>query len=166
MDEGAAGLVHFTSHTLHLMAGAAWIGGLVPLGWVLRRASSTASTAATAVAVRCLIRFSSIGLVAVATLVLTGLVNAAFLVGDPEGAWASDYGRVLLLKVALVAAMIAIAARNRLRWLPALDPAGPRPETAAALAAVFRNVVLEQGLALAVLAAAALLGTLAPPIAG
>ena len=166
MDDGAAGLVHFTSHTLHLMAGAAWIGGLVPLSWVLRQAASTASAAATAVAVRCLVRFSSIGLVAVATLVLTGLVNAAFLVGDLEAAWTSDYGRVLLLKVALVAAMIATAALNRLRWLPGLDPARMGPETAAALAAVFRNVVVEQGLALMVLAAAALLGTLAPPFAG
>jgi putative copper resistance protein D len=166
MDEGTAGLVHFTSHTLHLMAGAAWIGGLVPLGWVLRRASRTASAAATAVAVRCLVRFSSIGLVAVATLVLTGLINAAFLVGDPEGAWTSDFGRVLLLKVALVVAMIAIAARNRLRWLPDLDPARKGPKTAAALAAVFRNVVVEQGFALMVVAAAALLGTLAPPLAG
>ncbi len=118
------------------------------------------------VAVRCLVRFSSIGLVAVAVLVITGLVNAAFLVGDPAAAWTSDYGRVLLLKVALVAAMIAIAALNRLRWLPALDPARPGPDATAALAAVSRNVLIEQGLALAVLAAAALLGTLAPPFAG
>ena len=36
----------------------------------------------------------------------------------------------------------------------------------AALAAVFRNVAVEQGLALVVVAAAALLGTLAPTFAG
>ena len=166
MDEDIAGLVHFTNHVLHMIAAATWVGGLVPLGWVLRRPASTASAAATAVTVRCLVRFSSIGLVAVAVLVVTGLINAAFLVGDRETVWTSDYGRVLLLKLALVAAMIAIAARNRLRWLPALDLAGPGPKTVAVLAAVSRNVLIEQGLALAVLAAAALLGTLAPPVAG
>ena len=65
-----------------------------------------------------------------------------------------------LTKLALFAAMLALAARNRWRLTPALERT-PSGETVARLT---RSVTAEAAIGLAVLALAACLGTLAPPV--
>ncbi|HLG88464.1 MAG TPA: CopD family protein, partial [Alphaproteobacteria bacterium] len=68
------------------------------------------------------------------------------------------YGQVLAAKIALVLIMVAIAAINRFRIAPRMA-AAPGPEPTAVL---WRNVMAELALALAVLALVSLLGTLIP----
>src|SRR6266700_1259161 len=65
---------------------------------------------------RILLRFSSMGYVAVATLVGSGLVNSWFLVGSVSNLLKTLYGQILLGKLALFAAMLALATANRF-WL-------------------------------------------------
>jgi len=150
--EGPLHEVHLAADAVHILAACGWLGALamfVPLalGGTPRTALLTA-----------LRRFSAIGTVLVALLVLSGVVNAWILVGPGNlGALAgTPYGRVLLAKLGLFAAMLALAATNRFRLTPALAEG-------ASLSAIRRNLAAEAGAGLAVLVLVAWLGTLAPP---
>jgi hypothetical protein len=63
-------------------------------------------------------RFSLLGLISAIALFATGLLNTWFLVGTLPGLVGTTYGELLLLKISLFVAMLALAAFNRLRLLP------------------------------------------------
>lgn len=162
--EGTAGRVLLASDIVHLLAAAAWIGALV--GFVeLLFARPTTEEACNSLH-RALHRFAGVGSVLVATLVLTGAVNAWIIVG-PQGIPTlpgSTYGRLLLLKLALFAAMLALAAANRFRLTPALAGSLEHVDTLpASLQALRRSLVLETAAGTLVLVLVAWFGTLAPP---
>ncbi len=73
-------------------------------------------------------RFSSLGLIAVTTLLVTGLINAWFLVGSVPALIETPYGQLLSTKVALLAAIVSIAAVNRLKLRPPFHTHGPAVE--------------------------------------
>ncbi len=113
-----------------------------------------------------LARFSGLGSLIVAAIVVSGLVNSWFLVGPTrlEGLWMTFYGRLLLVKLALFAGMLGLAAVNRFRLTPALGGAlGHSVDPAGAIKALRASVGLELTAGITVLAAVAWLGTLAPP---
>ncbi|WFU74965.1 CopD family protein [Bradyrhizobium sp. CB2312] len=122
---GAIGDVHLAADALHLIAAAAWIGGLVSLVLFFAAARNQA-TAWAPVAGDAAERFSILGMVSVATLFVTGIVNAWILVGSFRGLFTTEYGRVLMLKLGIFAAMLAVAAINRFYLMPRL--ALPPPE--------------------------------------
>lgn len=126
---------------IHLLAVGAWIGGLVPFAIAMREPDAGLVAW----------RFSALGTVCVALIIATGIVNAWFLVGTIQALTVTDYGRVLLLKMILFAAILIIAATNRFRLTPR-----------AAVAALRRNAMLEIALGLAIVAIVAVLGTMAP----
>src|SRR5262249_32401233 len=66
------------------------------------------------------LRFSTLGLISVGLLIATGIVNGWILAGSVPALIGTDYGRLLLAKVALFLAMVAVAAVNRLRLTPRL----------------------------------------------
>jgi len=101
------------SQSLHLLAAGAWLGGLLPLLLVVAHAPLE-------VAHRIVNRFSPIAAVSVAILAATALLQGAVLSGGFKGLFGTAYGSVLLLKLALFGALIALAANNRLRFTPAL----------------------------------------------
>ena len=71
-------------------------------------------------------RFSTLGIASVATLIVTGLLNAWILVGSFDALIITEYGRLLQVKLALFALMLGLAAVNRLHWTPRLAQAsGP-----------------------------------------
>src|SRR5262249_26963978 len=74
---GAEGIVHPAGDFLHLTAAAAWVGALLPLALLLGRAGRDASSIA--IARTATLRFSVLGVASVATLMITGLVNAFYL---------------------------------------------------------------------------------------
>lgn len=157
---GEAGLIHGAADALHLIAAAAWLGGLVPLVLLLRwtlRAGQIRPAALTEV----LRRFSNLGVLAVATLLASGAVNTIFSVGSLDALVASAYGRMLLLKIALFAAMAALAAINRLTWMP--DLAAATSDTAARpIARIHANALGEIALGIVVVILVGWLGTMAP----
>jgi putative copper resistance protein D len=166
MVSGISGAFHLANHSLHVMAAAAWLGGLLPLAFVLAAAHRNASGPWSSMARRCLGSFSKMGYVAVAVLMLTGLGNAGFLIRDTHALLITDYGHVLLLKVGLFALMLAFAARNRFALMPRLASPGAVPMSIAepALSALRRSVLCEQVLGVLVLAVANVLGALPPPM--
>lgn len=100
---------------VHLVAMAAWLGGLVPLVMVLWWART--DRALLRVVVAC---FSGVALVSVATLTLTGLYLAWVQVGSLQALLPTTYGRALLVKLGLFALLIGLGALNLLVLAPHL----------------------------------------------
>lgn len=161
--EGPAGALHLLADIAHLAAAAAWIGALV---FFLALAFGRLPGGGLPAFHAALAGFSGVGTALVIVLVASGVINSWFLVG-PAGLPAlvrTPYGQLLLLKLALFAAMLALAAANRFRLTPALKEALVDPaRTDAAVLALRRSLVLELGAATILIAIVAWLGRL-PPI--
>ena len=147
--------LHLVSDVLHLLAAGAWLGGLPAFAFLLWRARRGAGRGRDAAVVRVVDRFSRLGIFSVGILLASGLVNSWSLLNGPRDLIASDYGRLVALKIALFGAMVAIAAVNKFYLTPRL----PKP---AALRALRRNSLAEICLGLCVLIFVAVLGTLPP----
>src|SRR5262245_4664115 len=102
----------------HLIAAGLWGGGLLALFWILysgvKKSILPLSWAAETVR-----RFSRLAFGSVAVLVLTGLYQSWIQVGDLTTLLGTDYGRVLLLKLVLISAMLGFGALNYLASRPA-----------------------------------------------
>ena len=82
-------------------------------------------------------RFSRLGVFSVGILLASGLINSWNLLNGPRDLMATDYGRLVALKIVLFAAMVAIAAVNRFYLTPRLPK--PRRFARAACATAWRN---------------------------
>lgn len=156
------GYLHLTADALHLAAAAAWIGGMVPLALLLnadRRSQVSARASLEHDAVR---RFSSLGIVSVATLIGSGVINTWILVGSFRGLIEPGYGWILLFKIAAFAIMLAFAAVNRFWLTPRLAAAPASTAHRDALGGLTRNSLIEIALGLVIFAAVGVLGTLHP----
>src|SRR5262245_4818645 len=165
-SDGVLSVVHISVDGAHLLAAGAWSGGLLALAYLLTLERRCPSAEHTTHAVITLARFSGMGFTAVTALIGSGLVNAWVLVGAPERLITTQYGQLLLVKVCLLGAMLAFAAQNRFRLVPALQR--PKQGLMAAevpLRVVRRNVLIEQTLALVIVLIVGWLGTLQPAIA-
>jgi len=138
----------------HLLAAGAWVGALPGLAFLL---GCTPPAAAAAAAVQ---RFSILGVASVSALVVSGVVNSWYLVGDLPALIGTDYGRLLLAKLALFAAMLALAAFNRW-WLTARIKTGDGSDVAARVL-LRRNAGVEFGIGIIVVAIVSALGEIAP----
>jgi len=143
---------------LHLTAGAVWLGGLVGLVLVLPSVVGRARDAALLVT-----RFSTVAAGLLAVVAVTGVLLGWRIVGSWERLLGETWGRLLLVKVALVLVVVAIAAFNRLRLVPrvAADTSGHDERRRGALL-VRRTVFAEAALLVAVLAVTGFL-TQKPP---
>lgn len=92
---------------LHLLAVAAWLGGLAALLVALYRTPSVDSSA-----VR---RFSRVAFAGVVVLVATGIYQSWRQVGSWSALTDTRYGQLLIVKVALVAVLVGVAWISR-RW--------------------------------------------------
>jgi copper resistance protein D len=155
---GALGNLHLAADTLHLAAAAAWIGGLPSLVLLLAAVRGNKALAGAWLAQSAAQNFSTLGVVSVGTLLLSGIVNAWILVGSFRGLIFTGYGMVLMLKLAVFAAMLGFAAVNRFWLTPRL--AGSPDD--AALGQLMRNSVIEIVLGFLIFAIVGLLGTLHP----
>jgi len=155
---GQLGNLHLAADVLHLLAAAAWIGGLVPLALLLAEAQRNRSLAWASLGRR----FSTLGIVSVATLSATGIVNAWILVGSFRGLLITEYGRLLVLKIAVFAVMLTLAAANRFWLTPRLGASAESAAQLTALHQLTRNSVIEIALGLTIFAIVGALGTLHP----
>jgi copper resistance protein D len=147
---GTGGLFQLAADMLHLLAAGAWLGGLLPFAWVMATRPAEQAHADS-------MRFSLMGAVCVGIIFATGSVNGWFLVGNAKALIGTDYGRLLLVKIALFAAMVAIAAINRFQLTPLIQN---NPATAPR--SLRRNALIEAAFGLAVVGIVAVLGTLPP----
>lgn len=158
MDMGG-GTSHEINQMAHLIAGGLWLGGLVPLGLLLRRATRRDGADYVALARIALPHFSQIGYVAVALLAITGTTNSVMLVGSFEAFVTTPYGRLLAVKIAMFLVMVGLALGNRFRLMPRLR--GPQAAIVP-LRTLARSVLAEQAIGLAILVVVSVLGTWAP----
>jgi copper transport protein len=134
---------------LHVTAVGVWIGGLAWLLLGLRGVSRAEGA-------RRVRAFSTVAGVALVVVLSSGVARAAAELGTPGDLVHTSFGVALLVKLALVAVLVALGALNRYRVVPALagEPGAARAFGRAARA--------ELVVAAAVLAATAVLSGLAP----
>jgi len=100
---------------LHGLCVAFWIGALFPLLRAIQQPDRGRQT---------LSRFSRFIPYAVAALALSGATLATVQLGSIENLWASNYGIVLVAKLALVLALLGLAAANRFSLVPQFEKGG------------------------------------------
>ncbi|MFD4795152.1 copper resistance CopC/CopD family protein [Streptomyces anulatus] len=98
----------------HLLAVAAWLGGLASLLVALYRTPDIGSAA-----VR---RFSAVAFASVVVLAATGIYQSWRQVGSWSALTGTRYGQLLIIKVALIAVLLAVAWFSR-RWTGRLTDA-------------------------------------------
>ncbi len=153
MGEGYIGVILNAGQVVHLLAAGWWTGGLLPvvMSMAYARQPEWRKSAITA-----LVRFSHYGHLAVALVLLTGVTDSLLIVG-PNWTWSSDYVRLLLFKVGLVAVMVGIALYNRYWLVPRF-----RREGQVAWAHFVSLTRVELGLAVAVILLACIFASLEP----
>jgi copper resistance protein D len=138
---------------LHLLALGTWLAGLWPIHVLSRVGPGQRAQAADLME-----RFGRLGLLFVPTLVIAGGVFALLLLGAWQALLESAYGQLLIAKIVLVAAILALAALNKLWWVRGL--AADRPGAARGLRI---TLALEAALIAAALLLTATLTSSTPP---
>jgi putative copper resistance protein D len=119
MREGFVGGLQRMNHAVHLLSAGWWVGGLLPLLMCMHMARKPHWRQA---AIMAMMRFSRYGHLAVAAVLLSGLINSLMILG-----WSlpleSDYVRFLVVKVVFVAVMVIIALYNRYFLVPRFNRA-------------------------------------------
>ncbi|TRW88922.1 copper resistance protein CopD [Mycolicibacterium sp. 018/SC-01/001] len=106
LGEDALGGVAVAVHTL---AAALWCGVLAALVLTVTHRGQWA---------RVLPRFSALSLASVGVLLVGGVAASMAMLASPGQLVTTDWGRVLCAKLALTAALLVLAWRNRASWLP------------------------------------------------
>jgi len=164
---GSARLLHRGADVLHLLAAGVWVGALLALSIMVVRSLQLLTPADTRSIAHGLARFSAIGPSAVSILTLTGLVNSWYLVGLEHwrALFNTPYGLALIAKLVLFVLMLTLAAIHRFWLAPQLQATLRRSASAADVLGQLRvSLIAESALAVLVLAAVAVLGTLEPPV--
>ena len=154
--------IMITIYAIHVLATAAWVGGLPPLLFALVDQRRLGPFEARDCTLDVCGRFSSMAMIAVTLVVASGIANAGFRVAGSFGKlFDSGYGDVLLKKLALVAAMLALAYFNRFVATPRLRAAPLKRMTQ--IAWLRYSVAFDVVLGAFVLGASAILGITMPP---
>jgi copper transport protein len=158
--------VFFPSDVLHVLGASVWVGGIACLLLALPAATHELERAdRSKLLLGVLARFSPLALASVIAIAATGAVQAYIDVRSVEGLLHTTYGTLILIKVALLLALIGCGWVNRERVIPALRrivDAGGSPGATGALAR--RTMRGEIALMLTVLGVTAALVSYAPPI--
>ncbi len=164
LHDGITRIIHLSADGLHLLAAGAWLGGLVPLFYVVATAVRTSSPADDAEASNAALRFSSMGYVAVATILVSGLVNAWLLVGSFANLVATPYGQLLIVKLCLFGGMLALAALNRFWLVPSLIREDALRGPAAGLSKFRGHILGEQAFGFLIILLVSAIGIIEPAI--
>ena len=141
LDPGRSPL-EVVDDVIHVAAASVWLGGLLALGLAMRSGDDRGAL---------MRRFSNIAVIAVAVLATTGVIRALSELRSVSQLWTTGYGRALIVKTALLLALVAIGWVNRYRLVPRLQ-----------VVALRRNVAVELVLFAGLVVAVALLTDLRP----
>jgi putative copper resistance protein D len=160
MDDGGRRYLHLASDIAHLLAAGAWVGALVAFVMLSRSSSPATATLLS----RTSNGFAQIGTIVVVTLTVTGVLNYWMIIGPtlPDELSLTSYGGLLVAKLVLFAAMLALAAANRFRLAPQLEQAVKTGDHAVAVRTLRRSLMFETSAAMLILALVASLGILSP----
>jgi putative copper export protein len=121
---------------LHVLGAGGWLGTLlvvvlVGIPFALRQSDGERGRAAAAI----VNAFSPVALACAAAIAITGVLAAWIHLGALSALWASDYGRVLLVKLAVIAIIAVLGAVNWRVLRPAMgDVAAARRIRGSAIA--------------------------------
>lgn len=153
---------YFASTALHAISAVAWLGGLTVLGWLLLRGRLSAER------LQRMPHWSLYAGVSVAVLALSGVTQGIVEVRYPAALVTTQYGWILIIKLALVAGVLGLAVRGNLwvrheaRAATGAPDARPAPGRTAAL----RNRVRwEAGVAASVVIVSGVLSSITPAAA-
>ena len=145
---------------IHIAAGAVWIGGLIGLLVI-------AATHRAPGLVKVVPRFSNVAFVSVMALIAAGIGNSLFHLPTLASLWETSYGKMVLIKIGVLAVAMLVASGNFLRNAPRLRAAERRPDLAeGAASSLWKLVSVEVVLVVGIIFCAALLTSLAPPVVG
>jgi putative copper export protein len=146
---------------VHVVASAAWTGGLFCLAMVVLPAARSWPPELLGTAVR---RFSALAGWCLLAVIASGIYNACVELPSLGALWTTRYGEILAAKLVVVVGIIGFGAANRFSVVPALAPGQPSAARARAPAGrLVRFVTWEATLALVAFGCAALLTHAAPP---
>jgi copper transport protein len=111
-----SGRIAFVTDVAHVVAASVWVGGLAALVLALVWTGVERwSLAAAAVP-----RFSGFAVVAVSWLIASGTISGYLQTRALRGLWETTYGRLLLVKLALVLPLLLLGLYNNRRAVPRL----------------------------------------------
>jgi copper transport protein len=153
------------ANILHVLGAGAWIGGLAALLICLPAATRRfpAERRGTVLA-GAMGRFSSMALIAVALLLVGGILQSVLQLTAVDDLWDTAWGRAVLIKILLVVALVGLGALNRRHTLPRLDRAAAAGEPTGSAGVLLRRTLrAEVALGLVALAVTGALAGYAPP---
>ena len=148
---------------IHLIGMTFWFGGLVYLLTGLRQLRELDDATRTRLTSRLASRFSSMALVSVALIGVTGLYSALLRIGSISALLTSIYGHAMLLKQGFVAILLAIAGINLCILHTPLKRAQLTGEGKSTLVGRFGKMVLVEVVVAGFLLASVSLLTYLPP---
>jgi len=163
--EGTLGTMHRLNDAVHLLAAGLWIGAI---GWFVhltRVAHSRPDFITSEALLSDMHRFAPLGILLVSVVGITGLVNAHLIFGLENSAnvLMTNYGWLLVAKIALVGFMLLFAARNALFARHHSSAQQPCSEDVnSTLAKLRTSLAVEATLALAILGLVAFIGMMSP----
>jgi putative copper resistance protein D len=130
---------------------------------VFHRAAKNADVKMLQLASEATQRFSSLGIAAMTILLLSGIINAWYMLADFAALFQSEYGELLTAKIAFFLVILVIAAVNRAVLTPKLaNGAATRERCVQVLRLIRRNAILEVVLGVTVLLIVGKLGITIP----
>jgi copper transport protein len=155
------------ANVVHVIAMAAWLGGIAVLVVALRAATAHLEPVdRTRLLAAVVALFSALAGVAIAALLASGIVQGLIEVRTIDNLIDTAFGRAVLIKLVLFVAIVALGAVNRRRLLPPLTRAARDGITAARAGQLLRRTLTaELVLGAAALAATGALAGYPPPIA-
>ena len=130
-----------STDVLHLSAGAVWLGGLLGLALTLGALSGRAHDAALVLS-----RFSAQAATALGLLAVTGTLMATQILGGWSPLFDTDYGRLVMIKVAIALVVASVAGFNRFLVLPGVREGMGHGQSRTAALRVRQTVRAEAGL--------------------
>lgn len=101
---------------MHIAAVCLWIGSFIPLFALCR--AGTENDADRQALQTLMVLFGQAAWIVLSALLISGLWLTWQLSGGPDGLLGSPYGRLLLVKLALVAGLLTLSARHKFRMVP------------------------------------------------
>jgi copper transport protein len=130
-------VIHSAVNLVHLGAAAVWGGGvfaMTTVAWMRHRRAERTDLAAMVV------RFSSTATVALAAVVVAGLLMTWMILDSPGDLFGTRWGQVLIAKVAVVSVAAGLGAYNHFRLRPRLEQ---RPDDATLAKALRTTLTVE-----------------------
>jgi putative copper resistance protein D len=157
---GALAFQHRLSDAVHLVASGVWIGALVVFSRLVTMSLREDRLDELQMVHDVLARFAGVGTTTVAILTLSGMTNPGLFSSSLDTA----YGQVLFAKLAVFAAMLALAGANRFFLTPKLlATLSGHGRLKTAITALRLSILIETALGVIILVMVGWLGVLPPP---